>query len=123
MLESKFDNNKTIQHNLLTIKGIGPHSVSLFCSLLGLSPLGLYKNLSEKKKDEIKKLIVKLSNIKNYQHSFAHPIGLNLTQFHKDRIKRSITLNTVKGLKHGLSLPTRGQRTRSNANTIKRFQP
>lgn len=48
-------------------------------------------------------------------------IDINLRRKIKDNISLKIKLNTIKGKRHKLRLPVRGQRTRSNGSTAKKL--
>lgn len=48
-----------------------------------------------------------------------YPVGGQLRQVVRDNIERLKRVGTYRGLRHRMGLPTRGQRTRVNARTIK----
>lgn len=45
-----------------------------------------------------------------------------IKRYYSQNIKKLIEINTYKGLRHKDSLPTRGQRTRTNAKTKKKIK-
>lgn len=47
-------------------------------------------------------------------------IELNLKKYIDSRITRLVTMNCYKGVRHRMSLPVRGQRSRTNARTQKK---
>ena len=56
----------------------------------------------------------------------SNPIGIimrlkNLKSFNNNQIFKSIKNNSLRGKRHKLKLPVRGQRTSTNANTAKKL--
>jgi len=46
---------------------------------------------------------------------------VRLQRFVKNNIKNLIDINSYVGVRHSLNLPVRGQRTRTNAGTMRRL--
>lgn len=100
---------KSLYHALSIIYGIGLVSSSNLCAQLGLSPWMLVKDLTEQ---DISKLIYLLG--KEYR------IEGDLKKLQKGDIGRLIRIHSYRGARHKMSLPVRGQRTHTNAQTQKR---
>jgi len=103
--------NREIRLSLQSIFGIGWHKSNIISSKMGLSFPYLFKNLNSYN-------LQLLSFILDYftwlEARIKHYIFQN--------IKRLYEINAYKGLRHKDSLPTRGQRTRTNASTKKRVK-
>ena len=88
----------TVYYKLLSI--IGPFKTLKFCREFGISLFTKVDDLSPDKSDLISKILTKKD--------------LNLTG---TNINRLIKVGSLRGYRHKLGLPVRGQRTRSNAKT------
>lgn len=87
--------------------GVGYFESQLICKQLGLNPLIHFKNLTESQLSDIGSRIEII-------------IGINFKNIKLDNILHLKNIKNYRGLRHSLALPVRGQRTRSNAKTIKR---
>jgi small subunit ribosomal protein S13 len=99
--------HKHLVISLTSIYGIGKSRAVRICEVLGLSPSGKVKELSdadiEKIREEVGKFVVE---------------G-DLRRENAMSIKRLMDLACYRGLRHRRGLPVRGQRTRTNARTRK----
>ncbi|BBA85244.1 30S ribosomal protein S13 [endosymbiont of Sipalinus gigas] len=100
--------NKHILISLTHIYGIGLSIAKSICIKSNISIYKLTKNLSNCDIDNLKLEISKYT----IEGDLKRDISLN--------IKRLIDINSYRGLRHKKKLPVRGQRTRTNAKTIKK---
>jgi small subunit ribosomal protein S13 len=98
--------NKRLEVSLTYIYGIG---IALSNEIL--KKLKLNRNMKAKdlKDDDIAKLNALLQS--------EYVIEGDLRRLIQNNIKRLINIHCYRGMRHKLSLPVRGQRTRSNART------
>jgi small subunit ribosomal protein S13 len=112
IFETEIRKNKTIGVSLQSILGLGRSKISFLCKKLGFS-----ENLivSDMTKDQIFSLIkaVKDSNFL---------VSNELVKFQFLLLQRSISVKSYRGLRRIIGLPVRGQRTRTNSKTAKRFK-
>lgn len=109
ILGININENKFILFALISIYGIGKSRSKKICDK---SNINYYKKVKDLSNNEIK-LIRK--NLSNYilEGDLRREIILN--------IKRLVDLNTYRGIRHRKRLPVRGQRTKTNAKTCKKF--
>ena len=100
-------NKKTVKIALKTYYGIGESRANQICNKLSINANYKIKNLRD---NEINLLI---KEIKNFN------IDINLKKQINNNISNLINIKCYKGIRHHLGLPVRGQRTRSNARTIR----
>ena len=98
--------NKKIKFALLKIAGIGLASTNKILLATKINPNLKCIELSQKKLVEIRQFIDKNFIIETF---LKRKIYLN--------IKNLITIKSLRGKRHQLNLPVRGQRTRTNART------
>ena len=97
---------KRIDYALTLIHGIGWSRSKEILSLTGVDESIRVKDLSE---DQLKTLTTYIDkNIK---------VEGDLREERSENIKRLREIGSYRGMRHGMGLPTRGQRTRSNART------
>jgi len=96
--------------NFSSIYGVSSKKVKNLCQKFGLNPLN--KDIKLKKKNN--SFIVKSFKIDEYDKSLKLQI--------KKNIKFLNLIRTYRGIRHNLKLPSRGQRTKTNAKTKKRFK-
>ena len=108
ILGVEIPDNKKVEISLTYIYGIGRATAKKILASTGIDG---NKRVKELKEEEIGKLAAFLQ--KNYT------IEGDLRKKITEDIRRLIEINTYKGGRHRLSLPVRGQRTRSNARTRK----
>lgn len=100
--------NKRIDIALTSIYGVGRSVAPKVCSKAGVDPSVRTRDLTEL---EVRKLREVLENDYNVEGDLRREVGLH--------IKRLMDLKTYRGLRHRKGLPTRGQRTHTNARTRK----
>jgi|SRR5579859_1797271 len=97
--------NKKIRISLRYLYGIGPVLADEVLKETGVDPNKRAKDLTS---DEVNKIARVLEK---------HNIEGNLRRLIRENIDRLKRIGSYRGLRHKLSLPTRGQRTRSNGRT------
>jgi small subunit ribosomal protein S13 len=98
---------KRIEASLQYIYGIGP---TLAGKILEEAQIDPDKRAHELVDDEIQRIMVALQNY-NVEGDLRREVQQN--------IKRLISINCYRGIRHRRTLPARGQRTRTNARTRK----
>jgi len=99
---------KTIVAALTYIFGIGPSSATKILKVTGVRPDVRVKNLSE---EDTARLRTEIETKYKIEGSLRTETAMN--------IKRLMDIGTYRGLRHRRGLPTRGQRTKTNARTRK----
>lgn len=99
---------KMIQYALPVLYGIGKHNVLELLAKAGVDPRIKTKELSE---EDIAKLREVIDRDYSVEGDLRREVNSN--------IRRLIEIGCYRGLRHRRGLPTRGQRTRSNARTRK----
>jgi small subunit ribosomal protein S13 len=100
--------NKRLVVSLTYIYGVGRRLSEKIIGKLGLDPNMRAQRLTE---DEIAKINATLQS--------EYAVEGDLRRQVQNNIKRLISIHAYRGLRHRLGLPTRGQRTRTNARTRK----
>ncbi|WP_316359104.1 30S ribosomal protein S13 [Candidatus Neptunichlamydia sp. REUL1] len=100
--------NKRLVISLTYIYGIGPAKAEEVIQKLGLDPSMRAHNLSD---EDVSKLNAILTS--------EYVVEGDLRRQVQNNIKRLISINSYRGMRHRSGLPTRGQRTRCNARTRK----
>lgn len=98
--------NKQIWVSLTYVYGIGETSSRKILSSVGIDPTVRVKDLSEA---ELTKIRDEISSNYNVEGDLHRVVSGN--------IKRLKDINAYRGVRHKNSLPSRGQRTRTNART------
>lgn len=111
-LKKKIFNKTTVAQNLTTIYGIGSVSANNICQSFGCNPELTFSNLRD---DQLYKLLTYIE--KKYLL-----IENSLKLFQKNNFSYLTKVKNYKALRHKIGLPTRGQRTHTNANTKKKFR-
>ena len=106
-----FELNKEIRANLQNIYGIGWYKSIYICSKIGLSYPFCIKNLNTY---NLLLLFFILDIFTWLEVRIKRIIFQNLKKYYES--------NSYRGLRHKDSLPVRGQRTRTNASTKKRYK-
>ena len=101
-------NDKRIEIALTYIYGIGRTSADEIIAQTGINPDTRLKDLSE---DEVAKIRDQIEN--NYK------VEGDLKREVQSNIKRLTDIGCLRGRRHRLGLPVRGQRTKTNARTRK----
>lgn len=97
---------KQIQISLTYIYGIGPIYAARILAATGIEPTTRTKDLTEA---ELQKLRDEIST--------TYLVEGDLQRVVTNNIKRLKEINAYRGLRHKNNLPSRGQRTRTNART------
>ena len=100
--------NKRIEIGLTSIYGIGPSLAREILLKAKVSPNTRGKDLVEGEINKLRKII---ENDYKIEGELKRELNLNIT--------RLIRIGCYRGIRHKKGLPTRGQRTRSNARTRK----
>ena len=99
---------KQVQIALTYIYGIGPKFASTILAAAKIEPTTRVKDLTEAEEQKLRDIIDK-----------EYVTEGDLGRLVANNIKRLKDINAYRGLRHKASLPTRGQRTRTNARTRK----
>ena len=99
---------KQVQIALTYIYGIGPKHASTILAAANIEPTTRVKDLTEAEEQRIRELIDK-----------DYTTEGDLQRLVTNNIKRLKDVNAYRGLRHKAGLPTKGQRTRTNARTRK----
>lgn len=97
---------KQIQISLTYIYGIGPVYAARILSATGIAPTTRTKDLTETEQQKLRDEI-----------SANYMVEGDLQRVVTNNIKRLKEVNAYRGLRHKNNLPSRGQRTRTNART------
>jgi len=103
--------NKEVRLSLQSIYGIGWYKSSLISIKLGLSFPFLFKNLNNYN-----------LQLLSYVMDYYTWLEIRIKHYIFQNIKKLFENSSYKGLRHKDSLPTRGQRTRTNASTKKKIK-
>jgi small subunit ribosomal protein S13 len=98
--------NKQVQIALTYIYGLGPKSAEEILTAAKVEPTIRTKDLTDAEISRIQEVI-----------SSNYVVEGDLQRIVTANIKRLQEINTYRGLRHKSHLPTRGQRTRTNART------
>lgn len=99
--------NKHAGISLTYIYGIGRSTALKICDAAGVNPAMKLQDLSEESLDAIRNEVA----TRAVEGDLRREVSMN--------IKRLMDLGSYRGIRHRRSLPTRGQRTRTNARTRK----
>lgn len=102
-------NAKRIEAALPYIHGIGPVTSKKILGGCGVDPDKRAKDLSE----------TEVAAIRNKIAELEIPVEGDLRRIVTQNIRRLQEINSYRGLRHKLGLPTRGQNTRTNSRTRK----
>jgi small subunit ribosomal protein S13 len=102
-------NEKRVEVALTYLHGIGPARSKAILKEAGIDPDVRAKNLTP---DEIRRITEVLGRA---PYAFEGDLRREV----QGNIKRLISIHSYRGQRHALSLPTRGQRTHTNARTRK----
>lgn len=101
-------NDKKVSISLTYLYGVGPHVAREACVKTKIDPSKPARELDE---DELSRLSTMLER----DYTVEGPLRRSTTQ----NINRLREIKCYRGLRHRMSLPVRGQRTRTNARTRK----
>ena len=99
---------KQVQIALTYVYGIGPKFASTILAAAKIEPTTRVKDLTEAEEQKIRDII-----------DSEYTVEGDLQRLVTNNIKRLKEVNAYRGLRHKAGLPTRGQRTRTNARTRK----
>ena len=99
---------KQVQIGLTYIYGIGPKHASTILAAAKIEPTTRVKDLTEAEEQKIRDII-----------DAEYTVEGDLQRLVANNIKRLKDVGAYRGLRHKSGLPTRGQRTRTNARTRK----
>lgn len=104
-----------------------PENKRLIIALTNIYGIGITssKNICEKLNLDINKKVLLLTNddVKNLHLCLTnYLIGGDLKRYNFLKIKRLKDIKCYRGIRHRLGLPVRGQRTRTNAKTCRKFK-
>lgn len=97
---------KQVQISLTYIYGIGPVTAKKILEACKIDPTTRVKDLTETELAKIREEV-----------DANHTVEGELQRIVASNIKRLKEINSYRGLRHKASLPSRGQRTRTNART------
>ena len=100
--------NKRLEIALTYLFGIGRHRSKEIIAKMNLDP-------SMKAKDLRSEDIAKLNNLLTSEYILEGDLRRQV----QNNIKRLVSIHCYRGIRHRLSLPVRGQRTKSNSRTRK----
>ena len=100
-------NNKRVEFSLRYIHGIGPTRAKAVVERVGLEGNPRVGDLTE---DE-------LNRVREAVDKSGYLIEGDLRRDTNQNIRRLVDIGSYRGLRHRRNLPTRGQRTRTNART------
>lgn len=101
-------NDKRVALSLTYLYGIGPHLAEQVCERTGIDASKLARELDE---DELSRL----ASVLERDYTVEGPLRRQVAQ----NIQRLREIKCYRGIRHRVSLPVRGQRTRTNARTRK----
>ncbi len=100
--------DKQVHIGLTYIYGIGPKHASTILAAAKVEPTTRVKDLTEAEEQKMRDII-----------EAEYTVEGDLQRLVTNNIKRLKDVNAYRGLRHKAGLPTRGQRTRTNARTRK----
>lgn len=100
--------DKAVLYAIPLIYGIGKHNAHDVIAKAGLDPTKKVKDLSEAEVGKLREVI-----------DADYQVEGDLRREVQGNIRRLIEIGSYRGLRHRRGLPTRGQRTRSNARSRK----
>lgn len=102
--------SKSVLYALTKIYGINTYQSLQICKNLGINPkIGLKKL----KKNLVNRLIIYINRNLKVEEFLKQRVA--------DRLAELVTIKTKRGIRQKYGLPVRGQRTHTNAKTIKRL--
>ena len=118
------DGNKKISQSLIKIKGVGSQTAKVITEASGIDRNTQVGALDDSKIEKIETIIKNLDKhvpewMLNRQKDYyegnnIHVTGANLDMAKREDITRQQKNRSYKGIRHGLGLPVRGQRTRTS---------
>jgi small subunit ribosomal protein S13 len=112
LFESKLPETKSIYFALQYVYGIGKSRSNYVCKKLGFAPNLKIKNLSESQTNQIVKLVELLDL----------SVANDLRRLKLLATQKLVFIKSYRGLRRKKGFPVRGQRTHTNARTVKRLR-
>lgn len=109
LLNRSFSSKKNIRQALQNIRGLGTFYSGQICDLLGIGPNMAFADISNKHFKRLQRLV-----------QAKYFTGQDLENLIRQDVQRYVTIGSVRGIRHTLGLPVRGQRTRTNAQTCRK---
>ena len=110
LFESELSKNKLLPFALSNIYGLGQKNALFLCKRLGFSRNLIVKDLSKEQIAKLVKMIESLNLV----------IGGDLLKIRLLIAKKLVSIKSYRGLRKYQGLPTRGQRTHTNARTARK---
>lgn len=111
-LETNFNEKKPLKTELINVYGLNSKLASKICRNLGFLDNLLVKNLNTFQKLSIEQLIEKFNIFINSDLRYTKKM---------DKLYL-VEIKSYRGIRNLKGLPVRGQRTRSNSKTVKKFK-
>ena len=111
ILNVNLPKDKTIAVGLTNIKGIGLTRAKIICAKLNILES---MKLGDLPKDKVKAVTDFIDNF--------YIVGNKLNREKTNNIKQLIKISSYRGFRHVRGLPSRGQRTHTNAKTSRKFK-
>lgn len=115
---------KSVAYGLTSVKGIGLHMASLIVDQSGINRYTKVGDLNDSQIEKLQQIINNLSNnapgwMLNHRKDYEtgknfHFVGNDIATRLRDEINIMKKIGSYKGVRHGLGLRVRGQRTSSN---------
>ena len=109
ILNTNLNEEKPVLIALCKLFGIGKNMSLQICDQLGINNTLTFNKLTESQIEQISQLITQ-----NYC------VGAELKQIKRKTIQRLIRIGSYRGFRHTRGLPTRGQRTHTNARNARK---
>jgi len=109
ILNVQIPDKKRVIIGLSYIKGIGKSRAGLVCKALSIEDSFYMSDLTKSQ----------LANITSYIQKF-YKTGQKIDSDRIQNIRKLIKISSYRGLRHFKGLPVRGQRTKTNAKTVRR---
>lgn len=110
-LKLKYFTKKTLYQNLKTVYGLGSSQVKKVCYQLGIQPEIIFKDLSLYQITRLLKFI-----------EDTLPIEIHLKKRQRENINFLLKVKNIKSIRNKAGLPSRGQRTHTNAKTKRKLR-
>ena len=108
ILNKNLKDSQKIRTALQNVYGLGFFLANQICDQMGLSQKTRVQNLTSSQIDQLVRIVE--------QYYF---VGSDLKRLIIQDIQRLRNIGTYKGFRHALSLPCRGQRTKTNAKSAR----
>lgn len=104
-----FPESVNVQRSLQSIHGIGRFYAAQVCEVLGIGPRTVFGDCSRTTLRQLQRLL-----------QTKYFVNTDLQILVQKDVQSCVNIGSVRGIRHTLGLPVRGQRTRTNARTSKR---